>query len=224
MKKSNITDIVREELDSKPFIKEALLSGIVNYSALARELLPIVKEKNKRTTQEAVLIAIQRYLKDLKGEKPSEAIRKVLAGSTLSMKGDIVDMSLARKQSVIKVIHEVLKDIKWDEGEVLFLIQGATEIGVITDRKNMSKIIDQLDRMDIFSMKTDFASISMKEPIEGAETPGLYSIRFDALSKNGINVYDVVSTPREVILILDKKDAPKAYQILDGIIEKARQN
>ena len=222
MKKSNIAEIVREEIESTPFMRDALLNGIINYSALARRLLPILKSKTERASEEAVIIAIRRYSEGQKEAPISDTLGKVFAESTLSLKGDVVDVSLARTPKVFSAIGDLAREIKWDEGEILFLTQGTIELGVVTDRKYLAKLQEKLDKRDIQFIEKDMAVLSMKSPILGAKTPGLYYFLFGKLAEKGINVYDFVSTPLVASLTLKKEDAATAYAILDKVIEKSR--
>jgi len=222
MKKSNIAEIVREEIESTPFMRDAIRNGIINYSALARRLLPIVKSKTERASEEAVIIAIRRYSEGQKQEPISETLRKVFADSTLSLKGDVVDVSLARAPKVFSAIDDLAREIKWDEGEIMFLTQGTIELGVVTDRKYLARLQEKLGKSDIQFIEKDMAVLSMKSPILGAHTPGLYYFLFGKLAEKGINVYDFVSTPLVASLTLKKEDAAAAYAILDKIIEKSR--
>ena len=57
-----ITFCVEELLKQQPFLEEALSRGIINYSALAEELIPeIGKRVGKPVKSGAIMMALRRY-------------------------------------------------------------------------------------------------------------------------------------------------------------------
>ena len=42
----------------------------------------------------------------------------------------------------MKNINEVSKAIRWDMGDIMFIIQGTSEITVILDKKNLKKLLN----------------------------------------------------------------------------------
>ncbi|MBU4139561.1 MAG: hypothetical protein KJ729_06445, partial [Euryarchaeota archaeon] len=65
--------------EKKPFLEEAINSGIINLSALARQILPEVRRETFKEVQEgAILMALKRLPKTL---KPKPGVENVLENS-----------------------------------------------------------------------------------------------------------------------------------------------
>ena len=65
LKMENIptADLVREELEKDIFLKNSLSKKLINNSALARKLFPVIKAKNSKATKNREAMAKQRRVK-----------------------------------------------------------------------------------------------------------------------------------------------------------------
>ena len=222
MEKSNTAEIVREELDKDIFLQNSLSKELINNSALARELLPMVKGKNKKATLESVTISISRYASSLKQEKLEKALIEQVANSQLSLKNDIVHATFSRNNAVVSAINEISKKIKWDLDEVLFINQGSGEITIVFDKKNKHLFNNILQ--GALEVRENSAILSIREPKTKDLTPsievkGLYSYFISQISKHGINILDIVSTRTQITFVIIESDLTKAYDVVNDCIK-----
>lgn len=215
------SDIVRDLIETRPFISDALAKGLINYSALARELLPEVKQRAKRSSLEAIMVAIRRYAEE-PGSVTAEKITTILSKSSLGMKNDIARVNMTKGVSSHRAATELFKIIKFAEGEVLYIVEGS-ELNMIIDEKNVEPLKSLSKKEDLLDMHTGLSLIVLKHPEEGTQTPGFYYFILGFLAREGINIPSMVDTTKEVIFIVDKKDSVKAYSILQELIEKFRK-
>lgn len=217
-----IARLVKDEINSSIFLLESLKRGIINYSELSRQMLPEIKKKNSRANFASVLIAIQRYYDEVKEkERLSEQFRDILKDSELIMKTNIVDLAFERTKEVMKLLNEVSKTIRWDMGDIMFIIQGTGEITVIIDRKNLKKFDNIKDKM--IEKKEKLALISLREPEEitsySRELVGFFSLLSTLLSDKNINIWEAATTYKQHIFIVYESDLSKAYETLSKLIE-----
>ena len=140
-KNTTTTGLVKEEINSSIFLLETLKKGLINYSELTRQILPRIKSKNPKANFSSVLIAIQRYYDEIK-EKAGlpKQFGEILKDSELIMKNNILDLTFERTKEVMKNINEISKTVRWDMGDIMFVIQGIAEVTVIIDKKNLKKV------------------------------------------------------------------------------------
>jgi hypothetical protein len=223
MEKAEATaQLVKEEINSSIFLLETLKKGIINYSELTRQLLPKIKEKNKKANFPSVLIAIQRYYDEIK-EKAGlpKQFGEILKDSDLIMKNNILDLTFERTKEVMKNINEVSKTIRWDMGDIMFVIQGTAELTVIIDKKNLKKF-DTI-KNKIIEKKEDLALLSLREPDEVSSYSrglvGFFALLTTLLADKNINIWEAATTYKQNIFIIYESDLPKAYETLKKLIE-----
>jgi hypothetical protein len=213
-------ELVKEEIKSRLFTNETLKQGLINFSALARELLPKIKTRNKKANFASVLIAIQRYYDEVKSSK-SENIGELLKDCELIMKNRVSSLTLERNKKVMNLINQVSQSIRWDLGDIMFFIQGSSEVTLVIDKKNEFKFSSLSG--SIVEKKTDLALLSLRESGElnkySKDIPGFLSLLTSTLANSSINIIDIASTYKQIIFVLYEKDLAKAYTTLENLIK-----
>lgn len=219
------TDLVKEELENDLFLLEISKEGLINYTALARKLLPTIKKRNPKATIESISIAIKRYIDTQKKNKLSEAIQKIIVNSQLSTKNDIVHMTFRRSDFMLNKVAEVSKKINWNQEDIFFVNQGSGEVTIIIDEKNKSLFKD--GKKYLIEKTGDLSLISIRESFEkGLEksinVPGIYAYFISQLSRNSINIIEIISTLSQLTFILKSNDLIRAYRILNNSVRYFR--
>jgi len=224
-KDKSISKTVEEILDSRPFIKDVFRIDAVNYSGLARYLIPILKKRLEKKTIniEGVIMAIKRYAEKIRGDSVADKVLKGIAQCDLRMKGGIVDFTLKRNTTNYRTIIEVYKKINWEMGDILFFYQSFTEMAVILDEKNIEFVKKNIYSGEIINLKENLAMVALKTPPEIVDIPGTFYHILGLISSQGISLVDVVSTYTELVFIFDEEDGIKAYEILFNAIKKAKK-
>jgi hypothetical protein len=224
MEKAEATaQLVKEEINSSLFIKESLKKGLINYSKLAKKILPKVKLQNKKANFQSVLIAIQRYYDCLnKSEKEFEkSLASALPNLELIIKNKIITLSLERNKKTMDELNEISKKIRWDAGDIMFFIQGTSEVTVILDKKNLNKF--EKIKSEVIEKQDNLATISVREP-EGEkyskEIVGFLALLTSTLADNNINIYEVATTFKQEIFVIHEKDLTKSYEAFNKLISK----
>lgn len=209
MKESQTADLVRIELETDFFIMDYLKEDLINVAGLARKMLPKIKQKNRKASIESISIAIKRHVKESKKESLTSRLKKVVSNSQLSIRDNIIHITMERNETNMKKINEISKKISWDKDEICLINQGSGEITVIADQKNHKLFEGEI--------KKNLALLTVKESInevKGIDVPGLYSYFISQLSKNTVNILEIVSTSSQVSFLIEEKDLTKSYEIL----------
>ncbi len=199
MNKENISNLISLYVKKRPFIKESLRDGIINYSSLARKISYELYGNHSKTG--AIKVALQRLSRKLiqKEEDLEEKILKVLKNSSLNIKTKIA--------VVISNSELNIKPISYAKGDLAityiikeeYLIQLKKEKKIKSIEKNLNLII-----------------IQSKEELEN--TPGVISMLLSALAIEGINIQEIISCYTDTLIVIKESDTSRAYEILNSLL------
>jgi len=223
-KGKSVAEIVRDLLASNPSVNDALKMGIANYSSLARKIYPTVKRKlGKSVNKETIIVAIRRYAQTLGKETLSKDIVQTLGNSTLSLKSDIAYLTLNRTDpKIFTTLQKLYEKIDWSKGEIMYIVQGISEIMVVLDNKNVDKLLKLFPKKSLLKRFHDMAIIVMKSPIDAAYVPGFIHFLTEKLAEKGINI-ELISTPCETHILVSEEDATQTYEILKRLVDISRK-
>jgi len=220
--RENISNIVREYVSSRPYLLEALSRKIVNYSALARL---IVSELNLgKENIPAVKMALRRFAEKLEEKSFAEdRVREIIASSSLQLINDIVVCTICGVQGSSVLTKEVfLKKTGF-----LQVTQSSRHMTIMMDkylynsiRSLIEKTLAKIGDVEVLENQT---AILITSPREIIKTPGVIAYILSALASQGINITQFISCHTDTILIVDRREALKAYTVLEKLILNARR-
>jgi hypothetical protein len=209
-----IADELKLEIQKQPFLEEALKRGIINYSALARELKPkLEKALFKDLSESAVMMALKRLVPELCSTVPafSPVLKKM---SNLSVRSDLVEFTFEKSKTTLKRIGTLLQKTRKDPVNYFTFTHGTHEITMIVSESLEAEVEAIFKGEVLVSKLVNLAAISVNLPEESVVTPGIHYSILKQLSWNKINIVEVVSTYTEFIIILELKNVDNAFSIL----------
>jgi aspartokinase len=185
---------VRKHLRNKPYLLEALEKGIVNLSELSRQ----IQEELKIENTSAVKAALRRFAQELQKhkQKREEKVLEILKKSVLVV--------YDRKSVII-----TNKEINIENGMKVDL---PDKFVFLLDRKDLPERINALVKHDNCTM------IVIHSPEELEATPGVIAFLTTLLSEQNVNVIEFISCWTETIIVVEKKDSFKAYEVLSNVV------
>ena len=189
-----IAQSVRSYLRNKPYLLEALEKGIVNLSELSRQ----IQEELKTGNTSAVKAALRRFAEELQRhkQKREEKVLQVLKRSGMAIY-DKKSVMITNKEADIKNALKV--DLL---GKHLYLI----------DRSDLPERISTLVKHEECTM------IVIHSPEELEATPGVVAFLATLLAEQNVNIIEFISCWTETIMVVEKKDSIKAYEVLSNIV------
>ena len=189
-----IAQNVRNHLRNKPYLLEALEKGIVNLSELSRQ----IQEELQIENMSAVKAALRRFSEELQKhkQKREEKVLQVLKRSA---------MAVYDRKSVIITPNEINTEtgMKVDLlGKVVYLL----------DRSDLPKRVSALVKHDNCTM------IVVHSPEELEATPGVVAFLTTLLAEQNVNIIEFISCWTETIIVVEKKDSLKAYEVLSNLV------
>jgi aspartokinase len=189
-----IAQNVRSHLQNKPYLLEALEKGIVNLSELSRQ----IQEELEIENTSAVKAALRRFSGELQKhkQKREEKVLQVLKRSGIAV--------YDRKSVMITT-----KEINTKSGMKVDLLN---KFVYLLDKGDMPGRINALVKHDNCTM------IVMHSPEELEATPGVVAFLTTLLAEQNVNIIEFISCWTETIIVVEKKDSFKAYEVLSNLV------
>ena len=216
---NSISKIVQNLIDEDLSLQDALQRDYANYSAIARMLLPKVKEAtNSDANLESVITSVKRAKANytiLQGK-----ITRVVAGSGLNIRTDMAKVSVDKTKKNLEQIRKMLATFS---GDFLQVIEGNSVVTLISDLSSFNKISSIFAKDDVVEQKQDLATVIIRSPDEITSTPGCVQAFYNAVSRRHINIEETMSCYTETIIVLAMEDVSKAFAALTDLITEARR-
>jgi hypothetical protein len=223
---------IRELLSSNPLYFQAIQLGIANYTALAQRIRPEVERiTTSRVNVGTIVVAIKRFADSLRKEQLQDvnlignSSSHFGEGTRMSLTGSIIDVDFDDRdfEQLSSILDEMIEKDNQSSPFYYNLFQTNKQLRLfaedVTEIRNMLSLASQkfAGRM---SAGLSRITITLPSPVgksnEGIQKDpyNLLSVVSDVLYKNQIRLRDAFFTPNEIVLILNEKDAARAYELL----------
>jgi len=207
----SITRLTQRYISERPSVRDCLKRGLINYSALTRE---ICKEVGM-SRFDAVLIACRRYYQRLKDKESLETKVRALLKTTKMRTRNRIVVAIVEKPRDFERLHRLQKVVRQERGD-FNLIEGDQAVVVITNTEYVEEIRDAF-KGRIKKLTTDLVQISMTFDERLETTPGVVSFIYGLLAEHGINVVEEMSCWTELMLVVAEEDAARSIRLLNAI-------
>ena len=189
-----IANNVRSYLRNKPYLLEALEKRIVNLSELSRQ----IQEELKTSNTSAVKASLRRFSEELQRhkQKREEKVLQVLKRS---------GMAVYDRKSVVITNREV--DVK-----------NALKVDLLNKHVYLLDRSDLPERISTLVKHEDCTMIVVHSPEELEATPGVVAFLATLLAEQNVNIIEFISCWTETIMVVEKKDSLKAYEVLSNMV------
>lgn len=197
---NSISEKVKRILNKRPFLVNALLQNIVNYTALARY---IKKEFTTKASTEAIKISLIRQKASLKNQNVlnEEKILKLLENSKIEL-----------RDKIAVVITSKTLDINYIASS--FITNGFLRHNIyVTDQKGL-----ELKEGNYTKLTKNLVALIIKSPKELENLPGVVAFITQLLVSHGINIKEFISCYTDTVIILTREDGLKAFNLLQKYV------
>lgn len=214
-----ISTVVQEEIESSPFLAEALQEGLINVSALARRLQPEVEKRlGKSVRQSGIIMAINRmpfgelvYLE--KGLK--DFFRKL---DDIGVRSNLMDYTFQNSGTLYDGLTELIHLIRSNYANSFYSVsQGVSETTVIVTNKLKAEMAALFHNEHLLSKRESLSAITLMLPRENRQLYGVYYYILRELAWKGINLVELISTSNEFTIIVTNQDLNEAFAILSDL-------
>lgn len=208
------TDTIRQIILETPFLEDGLADGIINLSALARQMKPrIERELLKPTSESAILMALKRMLPDIRlSKKVVETFNKDL--SDITVRSGLCEYTFVKSATILEKRQQLMQTLRDRQDYFVTFTQGIHEITTILNSSLKPRITEIFAGEEQVSHLDDLAAITLQLTREMVHTPGIHYNILKQLAWQRINVIEVVSTYTEFNIILEKKQIDRSFKLL----------
>ncbi len=209
---ASVPDVVREVITQNRSIYDCMKMDLINYTALAVKIQPQVeKQLGAKVNVNTIVVAIKRYSDsfqqkdEIKNESVLKNARLSLTDGILDIKFSISDLGEENAASLLNKFSEINPDYEF--------FRMADSFRVLTeDLAGIREIFGAVGNAeDKFS--TGLAKIKILIPPEQNRTD-VASFVAEVLHSNGIEPVNAFFSQDNIIIVLNEKDASRAYEIL----------
>src|SRR5215469_2611931 len=228
----SVPQAIKEILFSNNLYLQALLAGIANYTALAQKIKPDVE---KITASEVnigtIVVAIKRLVDNLQSKRNADKISAdneypIVEDVRMSLTGGIIDVDFNESKFdqfsfIIDELFEKETNHKYSlfqtDKQIRLLLDDVEEIrntAVRASKKFDGKIRDGLSKITI-----TIPSLLKNNKNDRRTYHRFISSVSDIIYNSRIELQDAFYTPNEIVLVLNDKDAARAYELLRAKIK-----
>jgi aspartokinase len=212
----SVPEVVREIITRNRSIFDCMKMDLINYTALAVKIQSDVERVlGNSVNLNTIVVAIKRYADSFETKDEVEE-KSVLKNARLSLTDGIVDIKFSINNSQGVDPLTILDKFSKITSNYDFFRSSDSFRFLTEDIDSIRQIFDSLPNQDnIFS--TGLAKIKISIPLNKNKSD-VVSYVAEVLHDNGIELVNAFFSQDNIIIILNEKDASRAYDILHSDI------
>lgn len=211
----SIAQKVEDVVNESPYLREAISLGIINLSALARQIQPTIEaELLKPATSEAIFMALQRYQKSI---KPYYTVNPAHYLANMGLKSDLFELTVKNSPSLLEKLAIFAKSSAQNQANLFVFTQGLYETTIITSNSLRPKLNELLKSEIISQTIPDLVGITLQRSPGHIERTGVLYYPLRVLAWKEISVIEIVTTMNDIMLVVREFEVDRAI----GAIRKA---
>ncbi len=203
MNGASVAQQVRDYIEQRPVVREALRQGIVNYSALARQIM----DELGIDKEDAVLAACRRHWPAEDGSE--DAIHAALVDARLELRTGMGMLSYEPSWQLLETITKRMKAIVSEE-ERIHILHGWEALTIVAAESVLDDMATALGRTEPLDRRSGLAEINVKTEGPMVDVPGLIAHVATALAARDVAVVDATTCRSDHIFLIRESDVPAA--------------
>jgi len=215
-----ISSCVESILKRQSFLEESLSRGIINFSALAEELVPeISKILGKPVKSGAIMMALRRYSIPQDINNPYKLKKVVNQLGDITVRSNLTDFTYKNSVTLIDSHAKILSLINKKPNIFYAFTRGIHESNLIITTQEKDNVLKSFNKEQLLESIDKLSAISIQLPSNNTKITGLYYHIFKRLAWDGISIYEVVSTTNEFTLVFEDHYIDNAFGIISRLKE-----
>lgn len=218
---NNMHYLVSKALEEDSILRIGFERGLISPGNLAKQIVKIFPDQG--LNPESVRTSIRRFKKNIKKQNILNKAEKVLGGSYLHVRSNIVKIEFKKDESTLQLLNKSFRINEIYNNDIFRLIKGHSVFHAIVEEVNVDKLLDLFEGK-IIKTQEGLCEFIIIMPQISRITPGIYMTLINELSMNNINIVQAFSCGEEINLIVDEKDNQKTYNLLTSLFKRCRMN
>ena len=180
-----IPQITADLIEESPLLEDSLARGIINLSALARELQPEIEARTLKSVQlGAIIAALKRLVPLLQRQNRNQVLSKL---GDISVRSDLIEYSYINSPQLPRCHQALIRRLEAVPQAFFSLTQGVFETNIIVSQRVGTDVEEIFAAAQLRSKLSDLAAITLILPPNNVKTPGTYYQVLKVLYRHGIN-------------------------------------
>lgn len=210
-----IATCVGEILVAQPFLEEALSRGIINYSALAEELvIPISELVKKPVKSGAVMMALRRYQPPTDFGNSVRLKRVIQNLGDITVRSNLTDFTFQNSKTLIHSHSKIMEQLDGYANVFYAFTRGIHESNIIISTAQKHNVLKSFQYEILLGEKAELSAITISLPSDNSKVTGLYYQIFKRLAWEDIALYEVVSTTNEFTIVVEDEVVDRAFSVM----------
>jgi hypothetical protein len=213
-----ISEVLESLIRQKPFIEQAIASGLLNLSAFSRQVKPDIEKILKRPVTEAsVLMAIKRLAPALEVTIHKKIEKATKGFGDIIVRSNLTDFTYKNSEALMEKQSNLVLNLK-TEKEVFYTIsRGVFETTIVISSGYAEKVKQIFKDEILLASSSAISSVTLRLPKDNIKIPGLYYFVFKQIAWEGISVLEAISTTNELSIIVKDKDVDKVFSLIKNV-------
>jgi hypothetical protein len=215
-----INEAVEEIVREKPFLESSLAEGLINTSALARQIQPQIEKRLGKSVQTgAIVMAIKRMplRPAIHSKKNINSLQNNL--NDLTVRSKLTIFNYQNSPTLMSCQGQLTEKIRTKDDIFYTYSRGMNESTLVISHSMAETVHDIFHKENLKWHAINMSAITIKLQNENTSTPGLYYQILKILAWQNINISEAVSTSNEFTLIMEQKNINRAFQAFSVFLE-----
>ncbi len=210
----SVPEAVREILTRNYPVYQCLKMKVMNFHSLA-ELIQaqVQKLSGREATINTLVVAIKRFSDTLSNSNTPDA-SGVLKDARISLSSGIVDVTIRAPRTQFSAIVKELSDAASELSEFPHIFPLSNSIKLILPGEDYALVQGKLGHLREARTQANVAKLTLNLSPRAEMTPGIASYITEVLFRNGVNILDAFLGYGDIIMVVDDRDGPLAYDVL----------
>ncbi len=213
-----VPEVVERIVTETPLLEEGLRRGVLNLSAVAREIRPGVEARVMREVSEpAIVMGLRRLAARLR--RRSRPLGSVLRSiGDLTLRSDLVEFTFQTSPTILDCKRRLLDAMAKRRDTFVAITHGISEVTLIVGRAAAADVTRLFARERAVARLEGLSSITVRLPEKAVGTAGVHYSILKQLAWHDINVVEVVSTYTELSIVLANDAVDRAFAVLKAFL------
>lgn len=208
-----VAEAVQNIVKSSSLLEEGMSRGLLNISAVARDIAPrVAKYAKKEVSEGAVVMALKRLETTLPNHLSKETFS--VASPDLIIRSSLIELTYRNSAALTRQQQALLSLVLERSDYFLTITTGVFETTFIASSGLEESIVKLLDGCQLIDITRQLSSITVRLTPEMVTATGSIARILRQLAWEDINLVEVVSTRQELTVIVSSFDADKAFAVL----------
>lgn len=214
----SVSHVVEGIIKRRPYLSESLAAGIINVSSLARQLQPEVEKALQREVNTgAIVMALNRLAPYLQVRDQVQLNKLLNNMGDIILRSNLCDYTFKNSSTLLDCHIEVLKHLSKGDEVFYTMVQGVFETNLVISDV-VSDLVNEFFREETCLFEQQgLSSVTLKLPKGNSMQAGFYYTIMKALSWEGINLTEVISSTNEFTVVVDNSLIDRTFVVLKNI-------